>query len=108
MEFPALFSEKKLEFPALFSNNLHEKIIVDSNNSNDVINISREELLKRLRSKYRRNKKPNTMESQLAAYTKLPESDIKTAVLGISRKKMARNPYKVAKKIAEMLVEPNS
>jgi hypothetical protein len=47
------------------------------------------------------------MESQLAAYTKLPESDIKTAVLGISRKKMARNPLKVARKIAEMLAEPN-
>lgn len=107
MEFPALFSEKKLEFPALFSNvNSTEELF--KNNSNDVINVSREELIKRLRSKYRRNKKPNTMESQLAAYTKLPESDIKNAVLGISRKKMARNPYKVAKKIAEMLVEPNS
>jgi hypothetical protein len=115
MEFPAIFkkssdrittdfqqNEKNLEFPTLFNSQL-------SNSAKEPIEQvpSREELIKRLRSKYRRNQKPNTMESQLAAYTKLPESDIKTAVLGISRKKMARNPLKVARKIAEMLAEPN-
>ena len=130
MEFPAMFKEslnmsscnnsdkittefqqdeKNLEFPALFHNSraFAAKKANCAKEQNEHVP-SRAELIKRLRSKYRRNQKPNTMESQLAAYTKLPESDIKTAVLGISRKKMARNPLKVARKIAEMLAEPNS
>ena len=70
---------------------------------------TREELLKKLRARCNRGRKPQTRETTLATrladYTKLPESAIKTLMQSTGTKKLAKHPHKFAKKIAEMLPE---
>ena len=71
---------------------------------------SREELLKRLREKTRRRHVPknnsptiSSLVSQLSQYTKMDESVIKQMIQETGVKKMAKNPLKFAKKVAEAL-----
>jgi len=74
---------------------------------------SREELLKRLREKTRRRPVANgskndsptisSLVSQLSQYTKMDESVIKQMIQETGVKKMAKNPLKFAKKVAEAL-----
>jgi hypothetical protein len=71
---------------------------------------TREELLQRLRKK-REALRPkagacattSNLAAQIALYTNLPESEIKTLIAGTSEKKIAKNPLSFARKVASLL-----
>jgi hypothetical protein len=71
---------------------------------------AREELLQRLRKK-RQALRPKAgtgaatgnLAAQIALYTHLPESEIKTLIAGTSEKKIAKNPLSFARKVASLL-----
>ena len=69
---------------------------------------SREELLKRLRAKCSRssrktNPKNEELAKQIGSYVNLPPSEIATLIAQSGAKKIAKNPLKFARKVAELL-----
>jgi len=69
---------------------------------------SRDELLKRLRAKCSRsakktNPKTNELAKQIGSYVNLPPSEIANLIAQSGTKKIAKNPLKFARKVAELI-----